>query len=384
MVLLLLCVCSTQLKAQEYHLRIILNSLPAGHTTDSIYVAGNFNRWNPADTTFIFKNTGNAYMLEISTLKPGNIEFKCTRGAWSKAETTAQGYGITNRSVQLLSDTTIEISIAGWEDDFIRVQQHTVSENVSIIDTAFDMPQLNRKGIIRIYLPADYAKAKHKKKYPVMYMQDGQNLFDSYGSFAGEWGVDETLDSLIQIGKPPCIIVAIDAGSHRVTEYNPFYFERFGEGQGKLYLDFIVKTLKPYIDKHYRTLSSKENTAIAGSSLGGLIAYYAMLAYPNVFGKAGVFSPAFWVAPAINDLTDSVGNKIDGKIFFYMGDKEGDDDEELMKKMADRIGTISNAIVYTVMDPEGKHNEAAWKKWFPEFYCWVMGDGFNNQVKLDQ
>lgn len=121
-------------------------------------------------------------------------------------------------------------------------------------------------------------------------MQDGQNLFDDATSYAGEWGIDEHLDSLFSSGKKEAIIVGIDNGlSKRMTEYNPYSFQQFGKGEGNEYVDFLVKNLKPFIDKKYRTLKNKQNTFIAGSSMGGLISLYAALKYPKIFVGAGIF-----------------------------------------------------------------------------------------------
>ena len=122
-----------------------------------------------------------------------------------------------------------------------------------------------------------------------MYMHDGQNIFDDFTSAYGEWGVDECVDSLVKSGKPGCIIVGIDNGPKRMNEYNPYDHKEFGKGEGDLYLDFIVHTLKPFIDKQHRTLTKRENTIIAGSSMGGLISYYAMLQHPGHFWKRGHF-----------------------------------------------------------------------------------------------
>lgn len=148
-------------------------------------------------------------------------------------------------------------------------------------------------------------------------MHDGQNLFDEYTGNFGEWGVDEALDSLIKTGAPACIVVGINNGPNRINEYNPYNTDRFGKGEGDNYLQFIVNNLKPYIDKHYKTLSQKENTIIAGSSMGGLISYYAVAKYPSVFGKAGVFSPSFWIAPQMDSLTQAVAPSLSGKYFLY-------------------------------------------------------------------
>jgi predicted alpha/beta superfamily hydrolase len=253
------------------------------------------------------------------------------------------------------------------------------------------MPQLNRSRRIWIYLPQDYYASK--KHYPVMYLHDGQNLFDdAITAYGNEWGVDECLDSLIAKGKTACIVIGIDnGGDTRMSEYNPYAFtwkndkqSKTFSAEGDAYLDFLTQTLKPFIDKKYRTLSSKENTIIAGSSMGGLISYYAVLKYPDVFGKAGVFSPAFWTAPSIKMLTDSVAKKINAKFFFYCGAKESEGMVAAMNEVAEKLGSNSHAMIYSVVDADGEHNERSWRKWFAEFYGWMMADGYNNVIRLEQ
>lgn len=367
----------------QYRVVFKLINSPSSHKGDSVFIAGNFNGWNPGNAEYSFSfNSGN--MLQLSTqLAAGNYEYKFTRGSWQKVEVKNDGSDIGNRFLQLLSDTAIEINIDAWKDDFAPVERrHTASSNVRVMDTAFFMPQLNRARKIWIYLPGDYAKSK--KRYPVLYMHDGQNLFDEYTSGYGEWGVDECLDSLIAKGKPACIVVGIENGPQRFNEYNPFYFERFGNGEGDAYLAFLTETLKPYIDKRYRTLASKENTLIAGSSMGGLISYYAMLKRPDIFGKAGIFSPAFWTAVAVKPLTDSLAGKMNGKFFFYMGGKEGGSYIQDMLDVQESIGERSSAMIYSLIHPDSMHNEQAWRKWFAEFYNWIMADGFNYVVKTKE
>ena len=122
-------------------------------------------------------------------------------------------------------------------------------------------------------------------------MHDGQNLFDNATSYSGEWGIDEYLDSIFTLGKKEVIVVGIDNGlSKRMNEYNPYSFRQYGKGEGDEYVDFLVKNLKPFIDKHYRTLPGKKNTYIAGSSMGGLISLYAVLKYPE-FSEEQEYSP---------------------------------------------------------------------------------------------
>jgi len=360
----------------QYRVIFKLGQYPVKHNSDTAFLAGNFNKWNPANDAYRFLLTNENSFELILNLPAGQYLYKCTRGNWAKVECAANGKDINDHAFQITADTTIEINIEAWKDDFAAAgKMHTASKQVHVMDTAFFIPQLNRNRRIWIYLPEGYETSK--KHYPVLYMHDGQNIFDEYTAGFAEWGVDECLDSLIYAGKQACIVVGIDNGPKRLNEYNPFAFGDFGAGEGDRYLDFISQTLKPFIDKKYRTLSSKENTIIAGSSMGGLISYYAMIKQPQVFGKAGIFSPAFWTAPQIKLLTDSLAAKLTGKFFFYMGAKEGKTYVEDMIATQELLGERSAAMIYSVIDDDGMHNEAAWRKWFPEFYCWIMAEGFN-------
>jgi len=364
----------TCLHAQDLKLRIRVNQVPKIHSSDSVFIAGNFNGWNPHSNSL--ENTADNNKELILSLPTGNYEFKFTRGNWSKGEVNSSGKHISNRTLKLSADTTIEASIEGWADDFETVE--TRSANVSIIDTAFNIPQLSRKRRIWVYLPKNYQRSN--KRYPVLYMHDGQNLFDRKTSGYGEWGVDEALDSISEKSEVG-IIVGIDNGLQRINEYNAFTNEEYGRGEGKQYIDFIVQTLKPYIDKKFRTLPGREHTAIAGSSLGGLISYYAAITRPEVFGKAGIFSPSFWIAPEMKNYTDSLGGKLHSKIFFYMGAAEGDKHVKNMEEIADILGARSSSLIYSAVDPDGKHNEVYWGKWFPEFYRWIMSDWTNYIIR---
>jgi predicted alpha/beta superfamily hydrolase len=366
----------------QFTIRFQIIERPSGHLADSIFVAGNFNGWNPGINGVDLLKENSKPFIEINNLSKGDYQFKFTRGNWQAVESKKNGQQIENRTCSLTADTVIKIVIENWQDDFPAVvRQHTITSGVQIMDTAFPMPQFQTTRKIWLYLPPDYLK--NKKYYPVMYMQDGQNIFDSYTSAFGEWGVDECADSLIKMGKPGCIIVGIENGPNRMNEYNPYDFKEFGKGTGDLYIDFIIKGLKPYIDKHYRTLPTPENTIIAGSSMGGLISYYAMLKHPEVFGKGGIFSPAFWTASGIKELTDSAGKNLNGTIFFYVGGKEDDENNADMKTVIDLLGKNSHAFIYSVIDPDGMHNETAWHKWFHEFYKWVLANGFNNVIDLE-
>jgi predicted alpha/beta superfamily hydrolase len=371
--------------AQQHHLRITIKSVPSSHPVDSLYVAGSFNEWNPGLQNYVLTKTVEGYKIDIPGLAEQDYQFKFTRGSWSREEANINGSKIENRTIKLISDTTIECNIEAWSDDIKQKEkQHTASINVQVLDTSFFIPQLNRTRKIWLYLPEGYDEPKNKKRYPVMYFQDGQNIFDEYTSAYGEWGVDECLDTMIRNGKQACIVVGIESGNARINEYNAYDNEEYGKGEGVQYVNFLVQSLKPFIDEHYRTLTSKENTIIAGSSMGALISCYALLTHPEVFGKAGIFSPSFWIAPAMEQLVDSVAPAINAKIFFYIGGAEGDKHVKNMERIAEYLGGNSKAIIYTLIDPAGNHNEQAWRKWFAEFYIWSIADGFNCPVNINK
>ncbi|HEV8283772.1 MAG TPA: alpha/beta hydrolase-fold protein [Chitinophagaceae bacterium] len=356
----------------QHTVRFTISSFPTSNTSDSsLFVAGSFNGWNPQDKNYRFQKDAIGNYFVETKLADGMHEFKITRGSWSKVECRKNGVDIPNRFFRLSSDTTINLAIEEWADRFVRKPRvSTASKNVHIIDTAFIIPQLNRVRRVWIYLPPSYATSQ--KHYPVLYMHDGQNVFDDSTSFAGEWGVDEILDS-ISGRKKEIIVVAIDHGGvKRTNEYCPYDMERFGRGEGDQYLDFLVKTLKPFIDKNYRTEKNKQNTFIAGSSMGGLISMYAVLKYPKIFGGAGVFSPAFWIAPKIFDDIKTKGKKVNSKIYFYCGKQESESMEPDMVKVFEEMRKVSKSKMITSVRPDGKHTEWVWREEFPLFYLWII------------
>lgn len=366
---------STVVQAQVT--RIEIKDIP-GNTASSneIYAAGSFNNWNPKDEKFKFQkdDTGN-YFIELK-LANGNYEYKITRGGWDKVECKKGGAEIANRVLKVESDITIQITVEEWTDNIpAKTKKSTASKNVKIIDTAFHIPQLNRMRRVLIYLPDNYATSG--KRYPVMYLHDGQNVFDDATSYAGEWGIDEYLDST---KASQCIVVAIDnGGNKRMNEYCPYDFTlnplkpKENKGEGVQYVDFLAKTLKPFIDKKYRTLKNKKNTFTTGASMGGLISLYAVLKYPKVFGGAGVFSPSVWICKEdLLKLVKTTGKKANSKIYFYCGKLEGPGMVPDMLKAFEELAAVSKSKMTTVIRNDGKHNEPTWRKEFPFFYEWIM------------
>lgn len=324
----------------------------------------------------MFQQTGNGQFYIDLKLADGTYEYKITRGSWKEVECKTDGADKENRTLKVSRDESVSISIEAWKDAFPgKIISHTASKNVSIVDTAFYIPQLNRKRRILIYLPEDYAASKNR--YPVIYMHDGQNVFDEATAFAGEWGVDEFMDS---VRSKKCIVVAVDNGADkRMNEYSPFDFTlnpkdpKGNKGEGQQYVEFLAKTLKPFIDKRYRTKKNSKYTFITGSSMGGLISLYAVLKYPKVFGGAGVFSPSVWICKEdLLKLIKTNGKKVKSKIYFYCGKMEGKEMVPDMLLAFQELAAVSKSRMITVIRDDGKHNEPTWRKEFPLFFEWVI------------
>ncbi|MEX5748655.1 alpha/beta hydrolase [Massilia sp. X63] len=249
----------------------------------------------------------------------------------------------------------------------------TALPGVSLLGGPVEMPGLERERQLRLYLPPGYATSG--KRYPVLYMHDGQNLFDDATAYAGEWKVDETLDALAGEGKLELIVVGIDnGGDKRMTELNAWDNDRFGKGEGRAYLEFIVRTVKPMIDRQYRTLPDRAHTAIMGSSMGGLASHYALVQYPEVFGKAGVFSPAYWTAQPSFAFVASKPVPKDARVFMLMGEKEGPQMNADVKRMAEVVKKTGHPAANTVLRivPGAEHNEAFWAGELREALLWMF------------
>ena len=248
-------------------------------------------------------------------------------------------------------------------------QESTAGKNVSTFSIA--SPELKTTKKIWVYLPKGYETSA--QKYPVIYMHDAQNLFDSQTSYVGEWNVDETLDSL----NAKVIVIGIEhGGEKRIDELTPFKHEKYGGGQANAYLDFIVNTLKPKIDATYRTKTNAKNTAMIGSSLGGLVSFYAAVKYPEVFGKIGCFSPAFWFCrKEMNELLNQT-EKFDTKVYFLCGDNEGDADVitdlEKIEYWVNTKRCECKKKNKKVIVKGGQHNEKLWRESFKKAYLWLF------------
>ncbi|MFN0214341.1 MAG: alpha/beta hydrolase-fold protein [Saprospiraceae bacterium] len=348
----------------------------------NIHVAGTFNNWNPGDATKILTPNGTG-QYTITLFPPvGTVEFKFTRGNWTTVEGNASGGQLPNRITSYNGQPkTLNLTILTWED-LAGGNTGTAAPNVVILDNAFYIPQLNRNRRIWLYLPPDYQSTA--KKYPVLYMHDGQNLFDNNAAAFGEWKVDESLNDLHAQGNWGCIVVGIDhGGQYRLDEYSPWINPQYGGGQGDEYIEFIINTLKPFIDANYRTLPGRMSTGIAGSSMGGLVSMYAFSERQDIFAKAGIFSPAFWFAGnASANHVATHPKQGNARVYFLAGaDEEGDGNQsnyvvQDMSAVSDAMSTAGfNAAEKSFnVKSDGQHSEWFWAREFPAAYTWLFSD----------
>ncbi len=372
------------LLAMPLHAQLTLRvtGVPAG-TPDVIHVAGTFNGWNPADSAArLTRQAAGDYAVTLPGQVRGAVEFKFTLGSWDAVELDSAGAAVPNRAfvVPEAGSATYAGTVARWQDPARRVPvAHTASARVSLLDSAFAMPQLGRTRRIWIYLPPDYASSD--RRYPVLYMHDGQNLFDAATAFAGEWGVDESLDSLHAAGDPGVIVVGVDnGGDARIAEYSPWVHPRHGGGDGDAYADWLATTLKPWVDARYRTRPEPAATGIVGSSMGGLTSLYAALRHPDVFGQAGVFSPSLWFSDSVFVAARAGVPGARPRLYFVSGGSEGpqDDPRAVVADQARMIATLAAAGWTVGMDlfaaapDDGRHAEWFWRREFPAAYRWLF------------
>lgn len=281
-----------------------------------------------------------------------------------------------------------KVAWRAYYDVFYERHRHSVSGNIKIAQHVYS-PQLHNQRDILVYLPPSYDHSQ--KHYPVLYMHDGYNLFDEATSFTGEWHVDETMEQLAHDEKLEAIVVGIPSMGHeRLAEYSPFVDKTYGGGKGDAYLDFLVHTLKPLIDRSFRTLPNKPNTGIMGSSMGALISLYAFFRHPAVYGFAGVMSPSVWFANrAILDYLEDVPYQ-QGKIYLDAGTREMGGhwpDQTILRSRSrryyGRVRRIKRILakkgyrptrnLLHVEDVGGGHNEGAWAYRLPNAIRYFLG-----------
>ena len=249
---------------------------------------------------------------------------------------------------------------------------HTVGDRLQVQRPPLRYPAFGDPRTLRIYLPPGYHPAG-ARRFPVIYFFDGQNLFDDATSYAGERGVDETLDRLAREHGFAAIAVGLDHGAtQRFRELIPYFHLQFVPNHGAAFVSDLVHAVKPYVDANYLTLPGREHTAIAGSSLGGLAADYAIHAHPQVFSRAAVFSPSYWVSEMPFAVAGRTPLPDDARVYLYMGGREGDEAVPLAQRMRRILQQQRGAAVTLSVAGMAEHNEAAWRAELPRALRWLF------------
>jgi predicted alpha/beta superfamily hydrolase len=249
-------------------------------------------------------------------------------------------------------------------DEYRAGQPHTVTGQVRVLP-GLPSPQLGNARDVLVYLPPSYGEGE--RRYPVFYMQDGQNLFDRGTGFGGEeWHVDETLETLSAEGLEAIAVGLPHAGDDRVHEYNPF-----GSGRGDQYLAFVIETVKPLIDAAFRTLPDRDHTGLLGSSMGGLISLYGYFRHPTVFGLSASLSPAFWYSRGAIYRFVGEAPAPPGRLYLDHGTRENSAGR--MARLLRDKGYQEGVDLRYVKEQDGEHTESAWARRLPDALRFLLG-----------
>jgi predicted alpha/beta superfamily hydrolase len=224
-------------------------------------------------------------------------------------------------------------------------------------------PQLGNTRDLLVCLPPSYAASQHR--YPVLYMQDGQNLFDRGTSYVEEWRADEVLDAAAAEGVEAILVGIPHMREHRMDEYSPYRDRRLGGGRAADYLAFLIDTVKPLIDAAFRTRPGRAGTGVLGSSMGGLFSVYALFQRSDVFGCAGAMSPALWFSRRAIFRWLERQPPPHGRLYLDAGTEEGPivlADVARLRDLLIERGYRSGRDLRVVLEAGGRHNETAWSR----------------------
>ena len=369
-----------------------------------LFIASSANGWNPgaeANTSLALPGGPNdrafrwVFDVPRAVAARRDVQFKFTRGSWATVEVSADGADIPNRTLEGLDPANadeIRLVLHGFADQRgTRWQTHapagsdsTVTGHLDVFTTHSESLDTNRA--IRVWLPPDYFEPDAAdRRYPVMYMLDGQNVFDAATSFAGEWGMDETATTLIEAGEiEPLIVVGIDnGGPERAAEYNPPDTSYQGRpNHGDRHLAFLVDELMPLINERYRTKTGHEHTGLGGSSFGGNATIYAFSARPGVFSRALVESPAVVVSEG--ELLERVRTDrtaLPERVFIGVGTREvaaqarADAYLDAVRVLDDTLRErgLTDERLRLVVVEGAEHNEQAWAARLPDAMRFLWG-----------
>ncbi|HEX4054839.1 MAG TPA: alpha/beta hydrolase-fold protein [Tepidisphaeraceae bacterium] len=362
-------------------------SVPSDTPKDqTLFLSGDSSElgsWDAAGVPLHQESDGR-YRVTVNLLTGIHHTFKVTRGTWGTVERGAGGTEIPDHAFTAEPGKVVNSSVLTWVDGGKSIPGKITLTGNFRLHQKFESQLLGNTRTIIVYLPPNYESNKIRR-YPVLYMQDGQNLFDSSTAFAGvEWRVDETAQALITQKKiQPVIIVGIYNTPDRTAEFTPFDKTPTGAaGRGALYGRFIVDELKPMIDRTYRTIPDRDHTALAGSSMGGLITLAIAHDHPDVFGGVAVLDP--WLRDSQHDLLDTWKDDawMKGMRFYvdmgtnggpeYPGTTEVPDFNALVQQF-DSAGLKKGTDYSATIIDGAAHNESAWQQRVGNFLTFLYG-----------
>lgn len=374
-----------------------------------IYLASSINGWNPADPDYVLSGRSDTrWQIVIDQdLQGVTMQFKFTQGGWDREELDAEGNAIPNRSLPMVDLSKlgqgerpiIELEVIDFREPVSLAEQVRQTGFYRELEVTGDVHRMQVQGGVGenenmtrdllIWTPPGYTEPKNAQQtYPVLYMFDGQNIFEQLPGLPGEWHADETATRLIESGQvEPMIIVGIPhSGAGRLEEYLPFGSYRGVEGRGAQTMAWMMREIMPKIERAFRVNSGPESTAIGGASLGGAMAIYASTAYPEVFGKAIVES-----LPMMGDEGEAAERYLKGakgwpgKLFIGMGRHEVSNDQAdeernaMYRKWAQKVdrlaakGGVAQSDRKLMIVEDANHNENAWADRFDDALIFLFG-----------
>lgn len=355
------------------YINIYLKTIPDDERP--VYLSGNFNQWAETDPAYqMSEQAPGKYFYRLPTNGIYPIYYRYHKGDWNQEELDQWGNIQADR---LIDRSAYEVHdyVPRWRINGLATSVQFMPQKF-IIEDDFEIPQLGKRRRIWALVPCDYHRTK--KRYPVLYLQDAQNLFNEHAPF-GNWAIDQKLGILKELGYGDLIIIAIEhGGSERIKEYSPFDTQKFGAGAGASYAKFIIETLKPYVDRKFRSEPHRIHTGIGGSSMGGLISVYTAMNYPEVFSKWMIFSPSLWLSSQIFREANKFENKEPFFVYLYGGKNESSSMEKELKLFTQILArkALNNRFIHYKLsiDPVATHNEAFWGSEFPKAVKWLFFD----------
>ena len=339
-----------------------------------VFISGNFNNWLTQDKQFQMIKVGKGlyhYLFSTDFIYPEELLYKFTRGDWSEVEIDKYGNRTENRSCKQHQGIRKE-HVAKWRHNWLPFKKNFLPK-VHLVSDEFEIPQLNKTRKVWALLPHDYDTTT--ERYPVMYLQDAQNLFNEKAQY-GNWEIDKKLAVMAEYKIGKIIVIAVEhADNERILEFNVGNTV-LGAGQGKKYIRFLTDTLKPFVDANFRTKTEREFTGIGGSSMGGLVSIFSGIMYPEVFGKLMIFSPSLWVVPKIKLSFLDMDESEETRIYLYAGGDESatmvDHVKNFKKRLLKKDSLKDKMMVRLSINEQGKHNERYWSDEFPKAIEWLF------------